>query len=84
MRFCLLLIHLGFLLGGEVEEDVRGLLEAEHPGLGGAVRKLLESHAGKPDALHGGPEDRPANVMLYLVFEIEVLKEQLMYLSPTL
>ena len=53
------ILHLRLLLGREVEEDVGGLLEAEHAALRRAVRELLQVHAREPDALHGRAQDRP-------------------------
>ena len=57
-------VNLGLLLGGEVEENIRRLLEAQHPALGRRVGKLLEVHAGKSDALHCCPKDLSANVSI--------------------
>ena len=56
---CAGVLHLRLLLGGEVEEDVGGLLEAEHAALRRAVRELLQVHAREPDALHGRAQDGP-------------------------
>ena len=61
-------VHLGLLLGGEIEENIRRLLQAEHPTLGGGVGKLLQVHAGKSDALHCGPQDLSANLVWNLMW----------------